>query len=233
MRIDIYCDESRPDLFSSRHRHENPFLSIGGVWMPRDSRDDIKTAMKALRQEYGIWSEFKWNKISTGTLPFYIALVDLFFDQTNLHFRTILVDSQEVNFQRFHQADPELGFYKFYYQLLTHWMTPNNDYSIFADAKTNRIPDRLEVLRSCLERSNSQSNIINIQSLPSKEVGFIQLADLLTGAVNAKINGVTTSENKKAIIGRIEERIGHAIRETNRDTIKFNVFNIRLNGGMR
>ena len=233
MRIEIYCDESRPDLFSSSNRHENPFLSIGGVWMPSDSRTGIKNAIKTLRQEYGIWSEFKWNKISSGALPFYLSLVDLFFNQTSLHFRTILVNSQEVNFEQYHQSDPELGFYKFYYQLLTHWMTPSNDYSIFADIKTNRMPDRLEVLRSFLERSNPQSKIINIQSLPSKEVGFIQLADLLTGAVNAKINGATTSANKNAIINRIEERMGRPIRETNRGTNKFNVFKIRLNGVLR
>jgi len=63
-----------------------------------------------------------------------------------MRFRCIAVDREQVNLA-LHQNDGELGFYKFYYQLLHHWIL-DNEYRIFCDLKTNRGRRRRSANRS-------------------------------------------------------------------------------------
>ena len=66
----------------------------------------------------------------------------------------------------------------------------------------------------------------------SRESVLIQLSDVLTGAVSAKLNESIDKTNAKSlVISRIESRIGKAIRHTLRNENKFNVFVIDLQGG--
>ena len=149
-----------------------------------------------------------------------------------MRFRCITVDHSQVN-MLLHDNDEELGFYKFYYQLLHHWILDFNEYRIFCDAKTSRDPKRLQVLRRCLRYANLSSTIKEIQSLHSKEVVLIQLCDLLLGAANSRMN-LTLKEGsaKEKLVKRLESHLGlNAIAPTSRDERKFNVFRIRLNGG--
>jgi len=230
VNFEIYCDECRPELFTSSVKSP-PFLSIGGIWIPASERDNIKDIVKRLRKKHNVWGEFKWSKISAKSLPFYFSLIDYFFSNENMRFRTILIDSRKVDLFLFHDEDAELGFYKFYYQLIHNWIYDFNEYEIYTDIKTNRLPDRLAVLKNVLINSNLSSKIRSIQALPSKEVILIQLADLLTGAVNAKFNQSVTSQSKLAIIERIEYRLKKEIIPTSKSEEKFNVFKIRLQGG--
>jgi len=227
MKIEIYCDESRPDLFTSQ-RKDAAFLSIGGIWIPAASRDRIKSAIKSIREKHNIHGEIKWTKVSAKALPFYCDLVDYFFSDDDIRFRTILVDSTKTDLIRYHSGDAELGFFKFYYQLLHHWILESNEYSIFLDMKTYRNPQRITTLRNFLRNSNILASVSNIQSLPSTEVILIQLADLFTGAVNAKFNVSMSSQTKLAIIDRIEHHLKKNITPTCKSESKFNVFQINL-----
>ncbi len=67
MKFDVYCDESRPDLLSSSNPRAR-FMVIGSLWLPRETRGALKSAIH------------------------------------------------------------ELGFYKFYDQLLHHWILDFNEY---------------------------------------------------------------------------------------------------------
>lgn len=227
MNVEIYCDESRPDLLTSTDK-EAVYTSIGGIWVPADQRDQVKSDIKNIRGKHQIFGEIKWNKLSPKALPFYCDLVDYFFTNDNIQFRTILIDSHHFNAEKYHLGDPELGFYKFYYQLVKHWLLDFNKYRIFVDIKTYKIPSRLEDLRKILNNSNILAEVQFIQSLPSREVVLIQFADLFTGAVNAKFNNVTKSDAKKKFIQRIEQHLGKGISATFRDEPKFNVFNINI-----
>ena len=179
MKFEIYCDECRPELFTSRVKSP-PYLSIGGIWIPAEERENIKLHIKSLKKDFDVWGEVKWNKVSSGKLDFYKSLISYFFENENMRFRTILVDGSRINLMQFHNNDAELGFYKFYYQLIHHWILDFNNYTVFVDLKTNRLPDRLVVLQRVLNYANLSSKIVNIQSLPSREVTLIQLTDLLT-----------------------------------------------------
>ncbi len=229
MKFDVYCDESRPDLFSS----ESPsatYLVIGSLWVPREDRAPLKASIHALRDRHKIGPEFKWQKTSPARLSFYQALIDLFFSQGDrLRFRCIAVDRREVDLERYHNDDQELGFYKFYYHLLLHWIDDFNEYTIFCDHKRNRNMRRLHVLQRCLANANRSATIAAVQGIPSHESVLIQIADVLTGAAAARLNKSTTPNSaKERLIQFLEFKLGHQIGPTPRGPTKFNVFVIAL-----
>ncbi len=232
MKFDIYCDESYPDLLASKSPPAK-FLVIGSLWLPRDRREQFKSALHELRDRYLVGGEFKWQKVSPSRSKFYQELVDWFFDCGELlRFRCVAIDHTEVNLIKYHENDQELGFYKFYYQLLHHWILDFNEYSVFCDFKTNRSPDRLHVLEQCLGRANLSSRITNVQALRSEESVLIQLSDVLTGLAAARLNNSLKPQAFKRILAEyLEKRLGSRLGPTNRDEQKFNVFSMRLEGG--
>ena len=231
MEFLVYCDESRLDIFTSKKNNDSHMV-IGSMWLPSDKRDEFKARIKDFQNQYKYFCEFKWNKVTNSKLEFYLTIVDIFFEYNEeLRFRCIVVDKEKVDLIKYHQADAELSFYKFYYQLLHHWVLDFNTYSVYVDTKTNRYGDRLSILKNCLQNSNLSSDVKNVQALPSHEVLFIQWVDLFIGAVSAKFNGGLKSDAKKKVIERIEEKLGFEIGPTSRDYLKFNIFKINPGGG--
>lgn len=232
MNFDVYCDENRPDLLSSEKSQAN-YMVIGSLWLRSEDRDGFKTQIHQLREKYHIGGEFKWQKASFSRIDFYRHLIDWFFGQgDNLRFRCIVVEHNKVDLIKYHNDDQELGFYKFYYQMLHHWIFDFNEYSIFCDFKTNRYRNRLHELKRCLSASNLSSNILNVQAVRSRESVLMQLIDVLTGAVSARLNNSLQSGSAKDIIlSHFENRLGRRIAPTYRHEQKLNVFKINLAGG--
>ncbi len=232
MKFEVYCDEAFPDLFTSQHPRGR-YLMIGSLWLPTGIREEAKARIRALRTRHAVWGEMKWTKISPSKQAFYEELIDVFMSfGMDMRFRCIAVDHEQVNLA-LHDKDGELGFYKFYYQLLHHWILDFNEYRIFCDLKTNRDRKRLCDLKRCLRYSNLSATIRDIQSLPSPEVALLQLCDVLLGAASSRLNrtlGVGTA--KESVVNKLEERLNRRqIAPTARTEEKFNVFQIRLGGG--
>ncbi|NLF74015.1 MAG: DUF3800 domain-containing protein [Candidatus Anammoximicrobium sp.] len=232
MKFEAYCDESNPEVLGSTSS-DKKYLLIGGVWLQSEDRTRFKDGIHHLRRTHRIGGEFKWNRISRSRQQFYVDLVNYFFDQGDrLRFRCIVVDREKVDLTRFHESDQELGFYKFYYQLLHHWILDFNEYAFFLDTKKNHRPDRLKVLRRCLDSSNLSSLVTNVQGIDSRQSVLIQLADVLTGCASRKLNESSRgSQPKDAVVKAVEQRLGHQIGPTSRAEAKFNVFRINLSGG--
>ncbi|MCL1499937.1 hypothetical protein A7D16_07130 [Xanthomonas nasturtii] len=231
MRFEVYCDEANPDVLTSASPRAR-YLMIGSLWLPQEVRNELKSRIGDLRKRHEAWGEIKWSKVAPNRRDFYVELVDIFFAYgENLRFRCIAVDRTQIDLS-LHDDDAELGFYKFYYQLLHHWILDFNDYRIFCDAKSNRDSKRLPVLAQCLSRANLSSNIESVQSLPSNEVVLIQMCDLLLGAASSKINSTLTPNTAKfTVVSRIESALGRELGSTSKGEEKFNIFKIRLNGG--
>lgn len=234
MRFDVYCDESRQDIFTTKKERGDNYLLIGSLWLPYEKRDKIKAEIREVRIKYNYFSEIKWKKVSTSYLKLYYSLVDLFIEfNLDLRFRCIAVNASNVDFVKYHVNDEELGFYKFYYQMLHHWILDFNEYRIFCDLKTNRKRDRLKILHKCLLNSNLSSKIIQVQALPSKEVDILQMTDFFLGAVSTRLNGISIKNVAKIqIIKYIEKSLGRTcLKHTNLSEQKFNIFVINLRGG--
>ena len=229
MKIEVYCDETLPDLFTSK-KAKDKYMFIGGIWIDVKLRDEIKSKVKELRKKYSCFGEIKWVNVTPSKEDFYKEIVKLFFsyNENQVRFRAIMVEAKKVIWS-YHQDDKELGFYKFYYQLLNKWISDYNEYKIFVDVKKNRDLSRLKVLKDVLRNSSKNAYIENIQALPSKEVVLIQMADLFLGAISAKLNNkILKNRAKINLISYIESF--KKIEPTFSNENKLNIFKIRLKG---
>jgi hypothetical protein len=232
MNFDVYCDESYPDLFSSE-KSQAQYLVIGSLWIESSNREAFKDYIHDLCRKHRVGGEFKWQKVSPSRFDFYVELIDFFFAQNDLmRFRCIAVDKNKVDLLRFHDCDQELGFYKFYYQMIQHWILDFNEYSIFCDYKSNRIRTRLHTLQKCLEHTNLSSKILAVQAVRSEESRLIQMVDILTGLAAASLNNnMNPGTAKQKIVSHLESHLGRRISHTLKSEQKFNVFIIDLKGG--
>ena len=84
----IYCDES----CHLEHDRQKAMV-LGGIWCPYDRRKEIARELRALKIKYRLSPKFeiKWNKVSPSRIDFYLALVDFFFDNPDLHFRAFIL----------------------------------------------------------------------------------------------------------------------------------------------
>lgn len=232
----IFCDESRQDLLASKKSisEHNRYTCIGGIMIPSCKLEDIKSKMSVLRKKHNVCGELKWGTVSPSKIEFYLEVIDLFFEESDLMFRTVVIDSSKIDNDAFNNSDQELGYYKFYYELLYHWIDYDTEYRIYTDQKTNCDASRLKELRRILNNScYGVDPVLSIQAINSKESIMLQIENILMGAVGYKFNFQETgsSESKNKIVGRIEENLGHEIFSTSRNVKKFNVFKINLQEG--
>ena len=238
MLIDVYCDESRQDLLvnKSQINEFNRYVCIGGIWVPYEKRAYLKKEINYLKAKYGIKNEFKWGNVSTNKVRFYTELIDLFFRAENkdILFRCVVIDASEVDDEKYNDSDHELGYYKFYYQLLHNWLTAANEYYIFTDFKTNKDNNRLHELRRIVNRSLHGENVKVLQAIDSEESVILQLQNILMGAVAYKFNygdrGKSVAKNQ--LVRAVEEKLGCKIAPTYKCDRQFNIFKISLRGGI-
>lgn len=228
MNWDVFCDESRHELLV-REVGDELFVLLGSLWLPRSETESLKKQIKALRTKHSVWSEFKWTKVSPSKLSFYEDLVDLFFKLPELRFRSIAIKTERLDLATFHNNDSDLGYYKFFYQLLHHRIEFGNTYRIFLDYRSKALNQRNRTLQRTLGAANKRSNIEFVQALRSHDSDFLQLCDLLLGATQAKLNkSIASSEAKTHLIERIETHLGKPISKTRQSEVKFNIFEITL-----
>jgi len=206
-------------------------MGIGSIWIPSEKRNELKTNIKAIKQKYRASGELKWKKVATGKIDFYKEIIDFFCKSSFIRFRLIVVESDKIDNVKFNQNDGELSFYKFYYQLLHHWILDFNVYDIFLDSKINKDKHRLKTLKDVLSNANLSSTINRVQALPSEQSTGIQVADFLTGLIISKYNNEIKGTAKKQLIEYFELKIRKKITRTTKGEEKVNIFQINLQGG--
>jgi hypothetical protein len=227
MDYEVYCDESRPDLLTSSKPNAQ-YMIIGSIWIEAYNRIIFKREINRLKEKWNIQGEIKWSKIAPTNLHFYKELVEWFFQKKlDLRFRCILVDRTVLNFDKYHKNDKELGFYKFYYQVLHHWVEPSANYRIFVDYKSTRLQNRLVTLHDCIANANQNALIYPINAIESTQSVLIQLTDILTGVVSSKMNNISnTSMAKREVVDYTSQFA--KICPSSKNELKFNLFKIRL-----
>lgn len=226
--VNIYCDESSVD---------NPnlkYMAIGSLWVKRSKVREIKTKLKALQEKHFMKGELKWVKASTKSLPFYLELFEVLFSyEDDLEFKCIVVDKEQIDYEKFHDQDKELAFYKFYYFLLKNKLSSNCLHYLFLDFKPSKNPKAVSRLSDFLSFSatNNEVNcgLKHVQAYPSHENIFIQISDILTGAV-----AYSNNQSSSGVKGDLSTLIARSIGKTNLkfcSTLadkKFNIFCIDL-----
>ena len=177
----IYIDESRHGGPCS-----GPYMGIGGLSVPRDQKEAVTKRLKLLRKEIGLTGEIKWTKVSASKLTSYQRLIDFFLENDALRFQVIQVEKATLDHAIDIDGNAELGFYKFYYEMLIELMVPPHRYLVLLDFKTNKGADRFGDLRRVLKNNlPSGASLSDLTINDSFQSPLAQLADLLTGCVTA------------------------------------------------
>lgn len=209
--LHIYCDESRQTA--------DRYMVLGGIIALREDEDAFQKAMQLFRQSNNMRAEFKWTKVSDQKIKEYTALMDLYFSLSrSFHFKAIVVDTQELDHRRYNKNDPELGFYKLMYQFLLYsfgaYLTPFDQCVIHLDQRTTskyKLSTLCAVLNNGLNKKYGLANkpVRNIQGLDSKNSDFIQVADILMGAIGYEMNAAHTRTHTKQAKVALAEYIAH------------------------
>lgn len=228
----VYCDESC-HLENDRQK----VMALGAVWCPISKRREIADRVRDIKARHGLspQHEIKWTNVSPGKLNFYLDLVDLFFDDDDLHFRVLVVpDKTVLNHQGF-QQDHDQWYYKMYFTMLKTIFNPHDRYRVYIDIKDTQGAEKIRKLHDvvCNNLYDFSKNIVQQVSLvDSAQVQQQQLADLLIGAAMYVNRGELNSTAKESVVKRIQERSGYSLTRTTlpREN-KCNVFIWQSNGG--
>ena len=175
--FNIYCDES------THLEHDgHPYMLYGYVSIASNQIKICKEQIKAIKEKYGYTDELKWVNIHDKTYQVYKELVEYFF-MTDMKFKVVIADKTQID-----ETRPEYTFndfyYRMYFQLLHHEMDLENTYNIYIDIKDTCSQVKLHQLREALKWNAS---IRNFQFIKSHESVFVQLADVLMGAINYQL----------------------------------------------
>ena len=123
----IYCDES-----CHLENDKQKAMVIGAVWCPVTKIREVSSNLRSIKVRYGIKKDFeiKWTKVSPARIDFYMEILDYFFENSNLHFRALVVpDKSQLKHKIFNQTHDDF-YYKMYYEMLKTIIQKNNRYRI-------------------------------------------------------------------------------------------------------
>jgi hypothetical protein len=212
--FNVYCDES-----CHLEKDHQPAMVLGAVWCSLEETPAIAVRIREIKMRHSLKPDFeiKWTKVSPAQLPFYLDVMDYFFDDDDLHFRALIIpDKSRLDHEAFGQTHDD-WYYKMYFDMLKIILSPQARYHIYLDIKDTRGATKVVRLHDVLCNNVydfSREIIERVQTVRSHEVELIQLADLLIGAVSYANRGLFTSPAKLALVERMRKRSGYDLTKT-------------------
>lgn len=209
----IFCDESCYLQFDN-----SDIMCIGAIIVPDADIDTYKSELKRIKRKYGILHELKWNTVSRTHLAMYDEILRLFFE-SSMVFRSVLIKNKS-NIQAHSLGRDEYN--RFYYSVIERLIRYStrrisneaNSYRIFLDLKDYNGKIKLVTIHNELTSIiGTNVNMQSLQNIRSHESQFIQLADIIIGAITYRARGLNGSEAKSHIVRLIEELSGYYLDE--------------------
>lgn len=206
--INIYCDES-----CYLENDSQKAMVLGALWCQKVKAKEFNQAIANLKTKHNLspFFEAKWTKVSPGKSDFYKELVSYFFNSENMGFRAwVIPDKSKLFHNRYNQSHDD-WYYKMYFYLLRNLISSTHKYHIYLDIKDTRSRAKLQKLKEVLRNANydfSREIIERTQHVHSHDIGLMQLADILIGAVSYHARGMSSSTAKNDIVQLIKNKTG-------------------------
>lgn len=218
--FNYYCDES-----CHIPGDKMPYMMLGYLCVPYNQLKRHRERIKAIKEKHHYYGEIKWSKVSASQFEFYQDLIDYFFD-SDLVFRAIVIKKEQIANHAYNQ-DFDTFYFKMYYQLIYHKIDVLNTYNIYLDIKDTLSASKVSRLREILQ--TKLGVIRNLQNIHSKESIFMQITDLLMGAINYHLRGMNKVKAKADLVHRIQKNSSHTLTtSTPKSEEKMNLFFIEL-----
>lgn len=237
----VYCDESR--------QTKDRYMVFGGIVLNAQHHELIHQEINEWRETSGMFSELKWTKVSKGKLNEYQELVDLLFrfiSEGTLSFKSVVFDTWQIDYGKYHNGDKDLGYYKFMYQFLLHSFArkhiacESDRLLIYLDQRTSSysLNDFKSVLNNGVRkwcRINTDA-VRAVEARDSKQADLIQMADIVMGAIGYVMNDShsipTASQAKVHLSHYLAEKsgLGSLKEKTPRKRKDFEIWHFQFTG---
>jgi len=202
--FNIYCDES-----CHLENDNRPVMAIAALWCPLEKTKEISTCIRRIKAKWQLPPDFeiKWIKVSPSKVEFYLDIIDYFFRNDDLHFRTVVIPEKGSLDHVRHNQSHDDWYYKMFFVLLKEIIEPNNSYRIYIDIKDTKSEQKRAKLEEILRNSKYDTSgqiIERVQQIRSHESELLQLTDLLLGALRYENEKLRSSTAKLAVISRIK-----------------------------
>ncbi|HOJ11873.1 MAG TPA: DUF3800 domain-containing protein [Clostridiales bacterium] len=232
--FNIYCDESCHLLNDGED-----IMVLGGISCQTEHVKNINQHIRRIKSKHQVSPsmEIKWTKVSQGKLEFYKELIEYFFENPYLNFRSVIASGkQSLNYEAFNLTHDN-WYYRMYFLLLRQMIQIGDKYRIYIDIKDTRGSEKIHMLQEVLNRSLyhfCNETVENIQLVRSHEIEILQLTDLLIGAISYANRTLKTSVAKLELIEIIKMKSGcNLIYSTSPYEPKFNLFVWKPRGAQR
>jgi len=190
-------------------------MVLGAVWCLTERARAIAVRIREIKQQHRVAKDYeiKWERVSPAKLQLYLDLVDYFFDEEELHFRAYVASKEGLRHEDFAQ-DHDVWYFKMYFHMLALLLDPASRYRIYLDIKDTRSAAKVAKLHDvlCNNIYDFEHKIIEcVQTVESRQVEEIQMADLLIGAVSYANRKLGTSPAKLAVVDRIRSRSRYSL----------------------
>ena len=206
-------------------------MTLGAIQLPQDEIRTVSLKIRTLKDRYNCHGELKWTKVSTKNILFYLQLIDLFINEPNFHFRSLIVhDKVKLDHKKFNDGEHDNFYYKMYYELLKNIIEnkPEDIFSIYLDIKDTQSSQKVNKLHHVLSNKfydNYKEKVTKIQQIRSHESNILQLCDFLLGAVTFANRKGLKSSAKMQISEFLSLQTGYCLQKTTPPwEIKFNLF---------
>ena len=222
--FNLYCDES-----CHLENDRQPVMVLGTLWCRQEKTLEIAVRLREIKAEHGLppGFEIKWTKVSPAKKDFYLAVLNYFFDDDDLHFRGWVAHKAGLRHGDFGQSHDD-WYYKMMFGLMEPLLKPDASFRLYLDKKDTRSAQKVAKLHDVLCNNLydfKRAIVERVQVVESHAVEQLQLADLLIGAVGYVNRGLSGNAAKEALIARIRERTGYTLaRPTLLGEPKFNLF---------
>lgn len=224
--INIYCDESCHLDYNT----SEGIMGFGGIECKLSKIKEINSYIAEIKKKYNIspYQELKWSKICNTNKDLYKDIINYFFIDDDLKFRTIIITNKsELKFTKKNTKSD--FYYKMLYFMLIKILNPVEKYNIYLDIKDTNSSKRIKKLESYLNNTkidyNVKNTITKIQTIRSYESNLIQITDILLGAIVYYNRGLCSNNAKNEIIEYIKQKSQKLLnKSTLRNEPKFNIF---------
>lgn len=224
----LYIDES-----CYLKNDSSDVLCIAGIVVPETYVGEYKEKIKGIKREYGIRHELKWNTISNTSIELYRELIQFFFS-SEMELRAILIKNKK-NLAIDTLTSSQYNDY--YYALIEklirftarHGSESERIKRVFLDFKdAYGINKLLHISRNLNNSAGIESRIQTMQNIRSHESVFIQMADIMAGAISYRARNLDSSKAKCAVIQVIESLSGYCLSEgTEPGDNKFSIYDFQ------
>ncbi|MEI9942150.1 MAG: DUF3800 domain-containing protein [Pseudomonadota bacterium] len=210
--------------------------AIGIVSVAQRKLAGFNHVFERLTKQHGVSSEVKWENVRNGH-----GLINLGIDwlhrilkSNTARFDVIVVNTEQYRKWSERGADRETAFYLTYTYLLRHLARQVRETTeVLIDDRSDEYPKQHEVVETIanrmLDQLHSTGRLDKVTKVPSHQYPGVQVADLMTGAINAGHRlfldpDAPLNPGKRLAISRMASLLGWDALHY--DTFPHNKFNI-------